>query len=450
MYTTIAIEDLGKPSVMLTDQDFIRDSGSAASSRGMPGLRVIHVPKSSGSGVMEKTETRIAKVFDDIITMLTEPLTAEEQSPKPMELEKPSRIIFKGDLEDVNRFLYRRGWADGLPVIPPTEKAVDEMLTGTDLDPAHIVAELLPRKGKATVEKIAVNAVMAGALPTHMPVLIAAVQALSEPASRYDSVHDNLGSWPPFWIINGPVRNDIRVNCGVGIFSPGDIANAAIGRAMGLIIRNIGGVRKGIEDAGEIGNPGKYSLVLGEHEEESPWDPLHMERGFEREDSTVTLSFPRMLTDTMASFFIEPKATGAGRILDTMAGAVQAANFTSFVLGPLTAKSLCKDGWTKEKIKEFISTNADLPSGPAPVSTGHSTTHQRPTLDPDGILIVVAGASNSASIHLLPGERIAPSYSPITKKFEPHNFITKKVELPKNWDELVKKYRNIVPVYAKY
>ena len=202
---------------------------------------------------------------------MTTPLTEEEKNPKQKEPEKYSRIAFKGSLEEVNRFFYKRGWSDGLPIIPPTEEAVAQMLTGTDLKPDHVVVKIIPRLGKATVEKIAVNAVMAGALPTYMPVLIAAVEAAYGPKSKKGPWQ--LGSTlspAPFWIINGPIRNDLHVNFSSGILNPGDIANAAIGRAMGLIVKNIGGIRKGIEDMAVIGNPIKYTTVLAENEEESP------------------------------------------------------------------------------------------------------------------------------------------------------------------------------------
>jgi predicted nucleic acid-binding protein len=115
--------------------------------------------------------------MNKIEAALTTTLTAEEKSPKPKETEKPTRIVFKGNLEEVNRFCYKRGWTDGLPIIPPTEEAVAEMLTGTDLPKDEVIAELAPRRGKATVEKIAINAVKAG-LPTYMPIMIAGTRAL--------------------------------------------------------------------------------------------------------------------------------------------------------------------------------------------------------------------------------------------------------------------------------
>ena len=130
-------------------------------------------------------------------------------------------------------FFYRRGWSDGLPIIPPTEEKVAEMLKGTDLPPDYVVATCPPRQGKATVEKIAVNAVMAGALPTYMPILIAGMRGLEE-AGYFRGQALSAGSWSPCYMVNGPIRNELHVNSGAGVMSPGDIANAAIGTGDGL------------------------------------------------------------------------------------------------------------------------------------------------------------------------------------------------------------------------
>ena len=151
---------------------------------------------------------------------------------------------------------------------------------------------------------------MAGALPTYMPVLIAAVEALLDPRANFGGFGVSTGSWSPFWIINGPIRKDLRVESGSGALSPGNIANAAIGRAMGLIIKNIGGVRKGIEDMGVLGNPCKYSMVIAENEEESPWEPLHVEQGLHKEDSAVTVFFPNSYVQA------EPLGTDAKGIME--------------------------------------------------------------------------------------------------------------------------------------
>jgi hypothetical protein len=424
VYNAIAIEDWGKPVVALTNQAFITDSGSAASCKGMSGVRVLREDIQS-SDTPEKIEIGVSAVMDDIIAALTRPLTAEEKSPQKQEVRKPSRIIFKGNLEEVNRFFYRRGWGDGLPVMPPTEETVTEMLTGTDLPVDYEVAKIIPRLGKATVEKIAINAVMAGALPTHLPLIIAGVQALVEPVTRFDTFQDSQGSWAPFWIVNGPVRQDIHINCGTGALSPGDIANAAVGRALGLIVKNIGGVRKGIEDMGALGNPCKYTMLLGEDEEESPWEPLHVERGFEKEDSTVTVFFPRIFTQSRSN------GTGAAGILNAMADNVQGAGMASFVLVPAVAKMVAGEGWTKKQVKEFIAQNAS--------ASGSRSSQRHTRLEPDGFLVIVAGGPD-AFIHAQLAARIVPW----------QDFVTKKIELPANWSNLVAKYGDIVPTYARY
>ena len=283
----ISVEKRGKPTVALVNKGFVNDALSAASSRGMPGLRVLAESIASECIVPEQIEAGVGAVLEDIIAALTKPLTEEEKSPV-REIVKPSRIVFEGSLDDVNTFFYKRGWTDGLLVKPPTEEAVLEMLKGTDLPPDHLVATCPPRLGKATVERIAINAVMAGALPTYMPVLIAGVQALIE-YGYFQGQAVSAGSWAPCYLINGPIRHDLRVNSGPGVMSPGDMANATIGRAMGLIVKNIGGIRKGMEDMGTMGNPGKYTLVIAENEEESPWEPLHVQGSFEINDSALSI-----------------------------------------------------------------------------------------------------------------------------------------------------------------
>ena len=394
----------------------------------MPGIRIVGESVACESTVKSEIEVGIEAAMKDMIDGLTKPLTPEEKSPK-QQTGKTARIAFKGNIQEVNQFYYRKGWTDGLPIIPPTEEAVAEMLTGTDLPPDRIVAKIIPRKGKATIEKIAVNAVMAGALPTHMPVLIATVQALDDPKTRFDTFEVSTGSWAPFLAINGPIRNDIDINCSSGALSPGDIANAAIGRAVGLIVKNIGGARKAIEDMGVIGNPGKYSLVIGEYEEESPWEPLSVERGFRKEDNTVTIFFPNTFIQTV------PGGTDAKGILDTLSGMVT-GTMSSIILIPSWAKVLSNEGWTKQKIRDYLAEHASpgsttgLPSAKGP---------QRPDLD-SSLMILVAGG---------PGSFIALLRSAGPGFFE-NSFVTRKVELPKNWDKLVAKYRNIKPNYEKY
>jgi hypothetical protein len=416
--------------VLLANNGFVTDAQSAASSKGVPGIRIVGESVACESTVKSEIEEGIAAAMKDIIEALTRPLTPEEKSPK-QQTGKTPRIAFKGTLQEVNQFYYGKGWTDGLPIIPPTEEAVAEMMTGTDLPPDHIVATLIPRKGKATVEKIAVNAVMAGALPTYMPVLIATVQSLADPKTRFDTFEVSTGSWAPFLAINGRIRNDINVNCSSGALSPGNIANAAIGRAVGLIVKNVGGARKAIEDMGVIGNPGKYSLVIGEDEEASPWEPLSVERGFKKEDNTVTVFFPNTFIQTV------PGGTDAQGILDTLSGMVT-GTMSSLILIPSWAKVLSSEGYTKQKVREYLAAHA-TPSRSSGAGLPNAANPPKVDLD-SSLMILVAGG---------PGSFIALLRSAGPGFFE-NALVTKKIELPKNWDKLVAKYKGLKPDYESY
>jgi hypothetical protein len=394
----------------------------------MPVIRVVPETAACESTVRSDIEAGVAGAMPQIVEGLTKPLTQEEKSPKIKNTRLP-KIAFKGTLEEVNRHYYSNGWTDGLPIIPPTEAKVAEMMTGTDLPPDHVVDKIIPRLGKATVEKIAINAVMAGALPTHMPFLIAAVQAISDPKTRFDTFEVSTGSWAPFFAVNGPYRNDVNINCSSGALSPGNIANSAMGRALGLIVKNIGGARKAIEDMGVLGNPAKWSLVLGEYEEESPWESLSVERGFKKEDSTLTVFFPNTYIQTI------PGETNAQGILDILSR-MGPSSMSALVVIPSHAKILSSEGYTKKKVKEYIAEHAVSPFRSN--TAANQLPSIRQTVDIDNLMILVAGGPGAwMGLH-----RSAGGFG--------NALVTKKIELPKNWDKLVAKYKGLVPNYEKY
>ncbi len=405
--------------MILANRGFVNDAHSAASGKGMPGLRILSTPIACESTVAADIEAGVAGAMKDIVAALTRPLTPDEKSPQ-VKTENFTRIAFKGTNLEINHHFYRNGWTDGLPIFPPTEEAVAEMMKGTDLPPEYVVAKIIPRMGKATVKKIAVNAVMAGALPTHMPLLIAAVQALADPKTRFDTFEVSTGSWSPFFVINGPIRKEVHINGSSGALSPGNMANAVIGRAAGLIVKNIGGARKGIEDMGTLGNPAKYTLVLGEYEEESPWDPLHVDRGYKSEDNTVTVFFPNSYFQTI------PSQTSAQGIADALAG-MGARSLSLLMVIPDHANILIREGWTKKRLKEFLAKN------------GSSQANRRgAALSEEDFIVVVAGG---------PGTWMGLFRS--AGGFE-NSFVTKKIELPRDWKNLVARYKDLVPSYVKY
>jgi hypothetical protein len=274
--------------------------------------------------------------------------------------------------------------------------------------------------------------------------LITATQMLldSEPGFQgFCTFGVSTGSWSPFWIINGPIRNDIRLNYGSGMMSPGNIANAAIGRAMGLIIKNLGGIRKGIEDMGVMGNPLKYTAVAAENEEESPWEPLHVEFGLKKSDSAVTIAFPQCYLQHW------PASTDDEGILRSVQDYLHGAFTHNIIFNPTHARILAKAGWTKQDIKDFLSEFGRTPARRSSNSSGmlfkgritpRAGETTRIIRDPRVIRIIVAGGPGAFMAHVFGGGP-TPGQNEI-----------RKIELPKNWDKLVTKYKDMVPNHVRY
>ncbi len=200
-----------------------------------------------------------------------------------------SLVEVPDSLEEANEFLLSRRMTDGLPIIPPTPERVERMLKGTRRGLREVVGRVPPLWGPATVEKIAINAVMAGCVPEYMPALIAAVEAVCDEPFNLHGIQTTTNSVGPMLVFNGPIRQQLNINCGAGVLGPGWRANATLGRAIRLIMLNVGGATPGDVDKSTQGWPGKYTCCIGENEEASPWEPLHVERGFRKDDSTVTV-----------------------------------------------------------------------------------------------------------------------------------------------------------------
>lgn len=203
-----------------------------------------------------------------------------------IELEARSADDF---LTQAYEYAYDQGWTDGLPIIPATPERVQRFVAASGRAPDDLVGIIPPRKGRATIEAIAVNAIMAGCRPEYMPVIIAAVDGLTDPSFPLEVMQISTNAITPFLLINGPVRKKLDINSGTGCLGPGWRANATIGRAVRLILNNIGGALPGVYTRSSFSSPLRYSYVCGENEEENPWTPLHVDRGFKREDSTVTV-----------------------------------------------------------------------------------------------------------------------------------------------------------------
>ncbi len=269
------------------------------------------------------------------------------------------------DAEAFHREGIARGWSDGLPLIPPTEERVDSMLRYCDLAPLDVLAVIAPGQGEATVQAVAVNAVMAGCEPRHFPIVVAAVRGLANPAFNIDSVNATTHPCAIFVLVNGPVGPEVGIHSGSGCFGPTFPANAAIGRAVRLVLLNVGRAVPGRGDRATQGTPAKFALCIAEREDASPWPPFHTTRGLRPEQSAVTICAcegPHNIQDHGSN-------TAEG-ILRTVAGAMGQAGSNNIwsqgepflALGPEHAATIAAEGWSREAVQEYLWTNARFPA----------------------------------------------------------------------------------------
>jgi len=357
---------------------------------------------------------------------------------------KIEKVKIKSDAAtDVYNLFYKRGWTDALPIVAPTPDKVKAMLSGTDLDPRFVVAVLDPMKGQATVEKIAVNAVMAGCQPEYMPVLIAAVEALADSAFDLKGMSNTTSPDTPFLILTGPIITDIDFNVDTNTMGRGRRANSTIGRAINLIINNVGGAWPGINDLSGIGLPAEYGMVVGENTAEyNPWPSLNSDLGFSKTSNVVTLMGAEGIRGVV----------GIGRtpegflqlVAEHMSGlAAQRPRWpvVALLIARDTAIELAKAGYTKESIREGILKYGSIPfskykerfsiprwsneiQNAEVIATSPDEMIPQPTIDQ--FIILVAGGSGEKSM-------IIPGWFGATKA------VSKEIRLPANWQEVIKK-----------
>ena len=268
-----------------------------------------------------------------------------------------SRTIDVADHDDIYEFLFDQRVTDGLPVVPPTRERVERMLATTVRLPDEVIGKIAPNYAPATVEKIAINAVMAGASPMFLPVIIAAVGAA---AGGQFPLHGTVASTDgisPMVIVNGPVREQIGMNWGLNALGQGNRANMTIGRALRLVLRNIGGAREGEIDQTVQGGAHKFTLTFAEHEDASPWQPLHVEHGYQPDESVVTLlpviGGPRVCVDEYsrtARALVGSLAMG----FDCIFSPNGQIGPSMLVISPEHAGVFRQDGWSKDNVREAI------------------------------------------------------------------------------------------------
>ncbi len=289
----------------------------------------------------------------------TSAVTRVSQLHRAMLVEAPD------DADELIAYFEERRWTDGLPVVPPTRERVEKMLSAVRRTPDELIAALAPGFGAATVEHIAINAILAGCRPEYLPVLIAAVDAIAAPEFNLQGIQTTTNPVAVWLVINGPIADSIGVAFGPNCLGQGARANATLGRALRLIMQNVGGALAGDMDRATQGQPGKYSFCCAENEKASPWEALHVERGFSPEESTVTVvgaaGTTNMNTHARDAFDI------VRVIADTLAFPPSNDYWIGgapwLILSPEHAEILHHAGYSKSQIKDALWEKSKLRAG---------------------------------------------------------------------------------------
>jgi len=255
---------------------------------------------------------------------------------------------------------YDQGWTDGLPVIPATAERVREFVAASGRAADELIGLIPPRKGQATVEVIAVNALMAGCRPEYMPVVLAAVEGMLDASYPLEFMQVTTNPMTPFLLVNGPVRQRLEINSGTGCLGPGWRANATIGRAIRLVMINAGGALPGVYSKVSFGSPLRYSYMCGENEEENPWTPFHVDRGFARGESAVTVFKASNFCNISGGEGVGPEEI-LRQIATNMPPMYGGGDGVLLLLGVNHARSLAEAGLAKRDVQERLWRLARLP-----------------------------------------------------------------------------------------
>jgi hypothetical protein len=329
---------------------------------------------------------------------------------------RASRLDLLGSMSDINDYFDQQGWTDGLPIIPPTEDLVSGMLEASPAPAEQVLGRLPPRNGTVTVEKVAINAVMAGCRPAHFPVVLAAVKAVLQPQFNAGAITTTTGGAAPVVIVSGPITGRIGIHSGTAVLGSGHRANATIGRALRLTMRNLGGATADTMEKSTHGWPGKYTMCFAENAVRNPWEPLHVELGFAPDTSIVVVVASRgIITIVEAS-----QETGLGD-LETLASSMRGEGISGYsyqargaspvvVLGPEHAAEIAAAGFGRKAVKEYIFQHARMPLGQLR-DRGHWGARSWPedwehqpedflvplVTDPEKLILVVAGGDGRHS-----------------------------------------------------
>lgn len=316
--------------------------------------------------------------------------------------------------------MYEAGWTDGLPVVPPEETLVARLVDASGRSGDELVAILPPLGGRATVARLAANAVMAGCRPEYMPAILTAIEAMLDDRFNLRGMQCSTHLSTPLLIFHGPVRRELAINCGANVFGQGRRANATIGRAVKLALVNLGGAVPGEADKSTFGHPGKYTYCIGENEEESPWPPLHVERGFAATQSAVTVygaEAPHNINNQTADNPYDLLRTIASMMANLGSNHPYLMGESMVVLSPEHAQVCADAGWRKDDVRQFLFEtarvrHASLRAGglygaqmekypwPRWLDRSSDETLIPVARRPDDIVVIVAGGPGRHSLYL--------------------------------------------------
>src|ERR687886_630561 len=339
-------------------------------------------------------------------------------------MELKSRRVTVSDTDSAIELCYTNGWTDGLPVVPPTAERIKAMLEAGGLEPDRQLAFIENRQVSVTAEKVAINAVMAGCKAEYMPVIAAAVQALADPLYGYHGPATSTGGSAVFMLVNGPIARKLDINSGDNLFGPGWRANATIGRAVRLVMRNVIGTLPGELDRSSLGHGGKYTYCIAENEIDSPWPPFHTTRGFKAEQNAVTI-FAALAPHQYAnqlSATPEGVLTTACAHMRISAGLRGQPQYALVFAGEHQAV-MAKACWSKDDIRQFCFEHTKTSQAemkrinvmPGAVQPGDETTMHTLVETPQDFLIIAAGGRAGVQSAYIPGWGGKRSSQSVTK-----------------------------------
>lgn len=409
-------EIAGMPGVVVTTTGFTTIARTAAKAEGMTGVRIAEYPGPVGVHDEELVVRNVENVlFPRIVAALTTAVAAEKDAPAPA--RRGDEIVCEGGYEEVNAHFRSSDWTDELPIVPPTVEKIEAFLKHTPHAPHEQIAVLAQANLAATPWNIAANAVMAGCRPDSMPLLIAAVEAIADNEYNLNNIGTTWGVLP-FLLVNGPAVKRMGIETGGQLISRGE--NRAIGRALGLIVKNIAGYRLGRNYMATFGYP--LSFTLAEDDAQCPWDPYHVEHGFKQDDSTVTAGgtvtwgWPPAIYGTSdktaaqtALEFLSLEVTKKpclARLAER--GPSGFRNMVTLLIAPPVAKSLAAAGYSKQQIREYMYEHARVPYAELEflLKYGHSEAFTIPDAVERGIYPREYLGEQNGTVRVLPGPEV--------------------------------------------